>query len=146
MRRLSFCRKLYFKEFLFDAFFLIKCNFSLQYNIIFNHINLSSPLATPWGDINICARGLFCTKFNSELLLIEAFFVWCVFLAALSPKLNVIWHFSTISYFNLLIPLVPLREEIDICSHGLFCTKFNSEQLLFEAFLNVLRIFGSTEP
>ncbi len=40
----------------------------------------------------------------------------------------------------------PLMGEIDICSCGLLCTKFNSEQLFFKAFFDVIRIFGSTEP
>ncbi len=35
---------------------------------------------------------------------------------------------------------------IDICARILFCTKFNSEQLLFEAFFHVGRIFGGIEP
>ncbi len=33
-----------------------------------------------------------------------------------------------------------------ICARGLFCMKFNSEQLLFEAFFDVMRIFGSVQP
>ncbi len=36
--------------------------------------------------------------------------------------------------------------EIDICARVLFCTKFNSEQLLFEAFFDVMHIFGGVEP
>ncbi len=35
--------------------------------------------------------------------------------------------------------------EIDMCASGLFCTKFNSKQLLFKAFFDVMRIFGSVE-
>ncbi len=35
--------------------------------------------------------------------------------------------------------------EIDICTRGLFCTKFNFQQLLFEPFFDVVHIFGSTE-
>ncbi len=71
--RLSFCKKLNFEQFLFDPFIFIKCNFSFQYNIIFNPINLSSPISPHWGEKNVRARGLFSTKFNSELLLIEIF-------------------------------------------------------------------------
>ncbi len=42
---------------------------------------------------------------------------------------------------------IPWGDKIDICAGGLFCTKFNSEQLLFEAFFfYVIRIFGSIEP
>ncbi len=66
---------------------------------------------------------LFCTKFNSEQLLFEAFYRVMVFLAALSLKLNVFFHFCTISYLNhinLPSPLTPLCGEIDIYSWGLF--------------------------
>ncbi len=47
---------------------------------------------------------------------------------------------------NLSSFLTPLQGEIDICAQRLFCTKLNSEQLLFEAFLDMMRIFGSVEP
>ncbi len=74
---------------------------------------------------------------NSKQLLFEAVFCVIVFLTAMSPKLNVFCHFNTISHFNYInhsTPLVPhWGGEIDICSRGLFCTKFNSK-LLFEAF------------
>ncbi len=62
---------------------------SLQYNIIFQPYQSFEPPSSTVGEIGICSRGLFCTKFNSEQLLFEAFFVWCVLLAVLSPKLNV---------------------------------------------------------
>ncbi len=62
--------------------------------LYFNHISLSSPLTLLQGEIDICACGLFWTKFNSKQLLYKAFFLWCVFLAALSPKLNVFCRFS----------------------------------------------------
>ncbi len=42
--------------------------------------------------------------------------------------------------------LAPLLGEIDIWARGLFCTKFDSKQLLFEAFFHKMRIFGSIEP
>ncbi len=43
-------------------------------------------------------------------------------------------------------PLAPLMGEIDIRARGLFCVKFNFERLLFEAFFDVMRIFGGVEP
>ncbi len=54
--------------------------------------------------------------------------------------------FSQIEYFNQINLSSPLAlgGGIDICAHGLFCTKFHSE-LSFEAFLDVMRIFGSFE-
>ncbi len=63
MGRLSFCRKLNFEQFLFDPFFLIKCKFSFQYNIICSHINLHA--ATPGGwflELNIDNKSI---KLNS---------------------------------------------------------------------------------
>ncbi len=36
--------------------------------------------------------------------------------------------------------------EIDICARILFWTKFNFDQLLFEAFFDAMRIFGSVQP
>ncbi len=39
------------------------CCFSTLY---FKHINLSSPLAPLRGETNVCARGLFYKKFNSQ--------------------------------------------------------------------------------
>ncbi len=73
-------------------------------------------------------------------------FTFCVyreFLAMLSPKVNLLCCFYTLSFFkdcNLWGPST--LGEIDICTHGLFCTEFNAQQLLSEAFLDVLRTFG----
>ncbi len=33
-----------------------------------------------------------------------------------------------------------------MCAHCLFCMEFNAQQLLFEPFLDIMRIFGSVEP
>ncbi len=74
--------------------------------------------------------------------------MWCVFLAAFSPEVNIYFLLSTVLYFNhinLSSPLAPLWG-IYIRACRLFCTKFRSEQLLFEAFLNVMCISGSVEP
>ncbi len=48
--------------------------------------------------------------------------------------------------YHLSRPLVPFREEIRICPRRLFCPKFDVEKLLFEAFLGIMRIFGSVWP
>ncbi len=37
------------------------------------------------------------------------------------------------------------KKKSQLCAHGLFYTKFNSQQLLFEAFLHGMRIFGDVE-
>ncbi len=36
--------------------------------------------------------------------------------------------------------------EVDMCTHWLFCTKFNSEQILFEQFFNIIVNFGCVQP
>ncbi len=51
-------------------------------------------------------------------------------------------NISTISIFQS--PSSTLRENI--CARGLVCMKFNSKQLLFQAFFDIMRIFGSIEP
>ncbi len=43
-------------------------------------------------------------------------------------------------------PLAPIVGETDICAHWLFCTEFISEELSFEVFFDVMRIFGSIVP
>ncbi len=67
------------------------CHFSAM--LYFNHINLSSPLSPFQGEIDIRPRGLFQMKFNAKELLLEGFWMGCVFLAALSPKWNVCYRF-----------------------------------------------------
>ncbi len=43
-------------------------------------------------------------------------------------------------------PQAPLVGEIDICAHGLFCTKLNSTQLLFEQFFYIIGNLCSVQP
>ncbi len=62
--------------------------------------------------------------------------------------MNLIYHFCALIDFkhtDLRTPLAPLMGEIDVHVRELFCTKFNSEQLSFEAFFDVMRILGSVE-
>ncbi len=54
-------------------------------------------------------------------------------------SINVIFQ----PHINLSSSLAPLWRKIDIRPWGLFGTKFNVDQLLFEGFLAVMRIFGS---
>ncbi len=35
--------------------------------------------------------------------------------------------------------------EIDICAYGLFCAKFDSKQLLFEQFFDIIGNFSSVQ-
>ncbi len=36
--------------------------------------------------------------------------------------------------------------DMDICADWFFCIKFNSQQLLFEQFLDIVGNFGSVQP
>ncbi len=121
--------------------------FPFFYIVIFQRWYLSSPLPPLCWEIDICARGLFCSKFNLEQHLFEPFFDASVFLAASSPKVNLLTCFS-ILYFKdgyLSSPLASFwgRGLVDICARGLFCTKFNYKQPLLEAFFYAMCIFGS---
>ncbi len=74
--------------------------------------------------------------------------MYCVFLASLGPKVNLISHFWTLKDFKhkvLWSPLAPLMGEIDLRARGLFRTNFNSKQLLLEASLDMTCIFGRDE-
>ncbi len=53
---------------------------------------------------------------------------------------------SPIVDFTRYIRFWRLVGEMNICAWKLFCTKSNSEQVLFEAFFDMLLIFGITEP
>ncbi len=55
-------------------------------------------------------------------------------------------HTEINAHINLSRPTASLQEETDVCVRQLFCAKFNSEQLLFEAFCDVMRIFSSIQP
>ncbi len=41
--------------------------------------------------------------------------------------------------------LAPLWRKVDMCVHGLCWTEFNVQQLLWETFSLIMRIFGSVE-
>ncbi len=100
------------------------------------------PLAPLQGKIDICVRGLFCTKFKFEQLLFKVFFDAMRIFAASRPKLNLLPRFCTLLFFKDGYPssLTPLRKGgIDICTRGLFCRKFNFKQLLFKAFFDAMR-------
>ncbi len=112
-------------------------------------INFWSPLAPLLGTIDMCAHWLYCTKFNAQQLLFEAFFNITDSFGSVEHELNLLSHFSAIEYLkhiNFWSPLAPLLGTIDMCAQGLYCTKFNSQQLLFEAFFNIIGSFGSVEP
>ncbi len=67
--------------FWFDAYFWQRWAVNWVYFSVSVQNNISTismfwaPSSTPW-EIDMCARGLFCTKFNSKQLLFEAFFLY----------------------------------------------------------------------
>ncbi len=121
----TFCTKFNSEQFLIAPFFDIMLIFGIVepgsessspflYIIRFRTYWPLEPPGHWWRERNAWARRPFSTKFNSEQILFEPFFVWYIFLAALSPKLNVIWCFCTILYFNhinLSSPLAPLQRD-----------------------------------
>ncbi len=116
----------------------------------FKHTDLWSSLAPLMWEIHLCAQQLFCTKFISEQHLFETIFDILRIFGITEPQSESNFPFLYIIKFWTLVliflsPLALLMGEIDLCAHGLFCTKFNFEQLLLEAFFDMMRIFGSGE-
>ncbi len=105
------------------------------------------PLPPLLGEIDTCSR-VFCRKLNYGQLLFKAFFDFVGNLAALSPKVNALSHFSTLykKHNNLSSPLAPLLEEIGTCALWVFCRKLNYGPLLFEVFFDFTGNFGSIKP
>ncbi len=100
------------------------------------------------GGIDICARELFCTKFNFEQLLFKAFFDAMRVFGVVEAQTESISPFLYIIIFQRWESFEPppLRGKLDICAGRLFCTKLNFDQLLFETFFDAMRIFGASSP
>ncbi len=83
----------------------------------------------------------FCTKFNVQELLFEAFFdIMRIFNnvqleseSTFPPLCNII--FET---YQFLSPIATLPGKIDMCNALLFCTKFIAQQLLFETIFDIM--------
>ncbi len=100
------------------------------------------------GEIDICARGLFCVKFNSEQLLSEPFLDVMRIFGSVEPQSESNFPFLY-KIQNILIfgdPYLHSLREIDMCAQWLFCTKCNAQILLFEQFFNIISNFGSVRP
>ncbi len=68
-----------------------------------------------------------------------------VFLQCCVDQVNLLSLFEISKENNLRSFLAPFLREIDICAYWLLYTEFHAEQLLFEAFLYIIHIFGSVE-
>ncbi len=93
-------------------------------------------------------RAEYCKNLQLYQFLFKAMFnIICIF-GRVEPS-----NESTISFQYIIIfqklqslePLAPLPGEIEICVHWVFLRKLNSQQLLFEAFFDIISIFGSIE-
>ncbi len=85
----------------------------------------------------------FRTIFNRTFF--DVMFIFC----SIEPQSESTFPFFYIIIFQTCVffdPLAPLWRGIDICAHGLFCIKFNYEQLLLEAFFDAMCIFVSVRP
>ncbi len=98
----------------------------------------------------MCAHWLFCTKFNAQQLLFELFSDIIGNFDSVEPKIESTFLFQYniifLKHINFSSPLAPLSREIDMCAHWLFYTKFNSQELLFEQFFDIIFNFGVFSP
>ncbi len=109
------------------------------------------PLAPPWEEIDICARVLFCMKFNFEQLLFKAFFDAKRIFGIVEPQTESTFLFLYIIIFQRWESFEPPNSTRGggrdrHMRLGTFRTKFNFKQLLFEAFLDVMRICSNVGP
>ncbi len=91
---------------------------------------------------------IFSHEIQCQATFIVNFFDAKRIFGSVEPQTEPIFPFLYIIIFQRwesFEPLVPLQGQIDICARGLFCTKFNFEQLLFKAFFYAMRIFGIVE-
>ncbi len=77
----------------------------------------------------MCAHQLFYAEFNTEQLLFKAFSHIMRIFGSIELQTE-----STFPFLNTII-----LREIDQCTHGLFCMKFNYEQSLLEAFPHIMQ-------
>ncbi len=86
-----------------------------KYIHFFQPCHLSRPLAPLWGKIDICLRGLFCSKFDGEKLLFEASFGIMRIFGSVQPKSECIFPFL----YNLIFK--PYQQ---CCARGAICFFF----------------------
>ncbi len=152
-----FCRNWILNHFYLNLFLksVFKSAFNPKLNVICLSINIST-VSIFWAPklhyvetYTYVLGDFFVQNSIPNNFCLKLLWMRCVFLAAFSSTVNVLFLLSTILYFNhinLSSPLASLYRDIDIHARGLICTKFNSEQLLFEAFVDVTHIFGNIEP
>ncbi len=97
----------------------------------------------------MCIHWLSCTKFNSQQPLFEQLFDVIGNFGSLQPKNESTFPFQCYIIFETypsFESLVPLLGEIEMCVYLLFYMKFNSQQLLFEQFFDIIVNFCSIQP
>ncbi len=112
---------------------------------IWNIINLWSPLKPPFLETDARNNWLFHTKFNSQQLLFDTMGNFDSVEPPSESTFPVQYIITFQRWQSFEVPSSTLGE-IEVCDHWLFCTKFNSQQLLFEQFFDIIGNFCSFQP
>ncbi len=107
---------------------------SEQYNISKTTV-FGAPKLHSWGRYTYAPADFFVWNSVLKNFYLDHFLIYLVFLAASSPKMNLLSRFCALQYLkdgNLQSHQAPLPREMDISAHWLFCMEFNAQQFLFE--------------
>ncbi len=117
---------------------------SVQYNI-WNITIFGAPISILGGDRRVrpltFLYEIWCL--TTSIFGYNAYFWQCSALKWIYFPVSIQYNIWNISIFRGPIPL--LHGKIHICTYWLFYTKFNAQQLLYEAFFDIMRIFGSNQ-
>ncbi len=139
----------------YDAYFWQRWALKWIYFSVFLHYNISKMrifrtlLLHSGGRYTYALPNFFVWNSITNNIYLNLFLMRCLFLAASSPKVNLLFCFSTLQYSKngyLSRSLAPLCGEIDLCAARLFFMKLNYKQRIFESFLDAMLIFDSVDP
>ncbi len=88
-------------------------------------------------------------EFNAQQVLFEVFSHILRIFDSVEPQTESTFPFQYNIIFETYQSLEPPTSTLDGGIHlhpALFCMEFKTERLLFEPFLDIMRIFGSIEP
>ncbi len=105
----------------------------IYFPVSVQHGNLWSLLALLLGEIDMCTNRVFYRKFNSQRLLLEAFFDITDIFGSAGPLSESTFLFQYITIFETWQswePLAPLQGEIDIHYFRYFSTAFKNFSLI----------------
>ncbi len=120
----------------------LKGTFSFQCIIIFQNRKFLEPPSSTLGvarhpSSDIFSGNLILRNFCSSSFRCNRYFLQCSVLKETCFP-NPVYYFKNDNSWS---PLVPLLGYIEICVQWDFCRKFNSTQLLFQAFFDIIGIF-----